>query len=138
MKVRIRNKSFIINKNVVICLIEADFSHQRVFKLAESAIQKVDRKRLEMNGQHPAFQTLSFKGIAKCNADDTFSETIGKTLAEKRALIKVYSYYKKFFKECCKELEKVLGQFEESQSNLTNKRTKLGVDLASLLRRVHS
>lgn len=24
MKVRIRNKSFIINKNVVICLIEAD------------------------------------------------------------------------------------------------------------------
>lgn len=131
--VRIRNKKFILNKNTVVCLIEVDFSPNRVFNLSKATIQKVCRKRQKMNGRHPAIQILSFKGVAKCNASDTFSENTGKNIAETRALIKVYSYYKKFFRECCNETEKVLGQFEECQALFTNKINELDIDLTDLL-----
>lgn len=138
MKVVFKNKKFVVNKKVVVCIVEAFLNYNNDFNLTvqNTAVQLIGRKRRDMNGQYPAFSSLCFKGIAKCKEGDTFNERTGKIIAEKRAMIKAYCYYKKFIKDCCKELENNLDRFNAFQRDLVNKENYLDTELTSMLMEV--
>lgn len=141
MKIVFKNKKFIVNEKVVVCIMETCLALTYDQNFGDEAIETntvlvLSKKRRDMNNQHPAFQTLCFKGIAKCKEGDTFNERTGKIIAEKRAMIKSYGYYKKFFKDCCKELENNLDKFNEFQRNLVNKENYLDTELTSMLMEV--
>ena len=51
-------------------------------------------------------------------------------------MIKACSYYKKFIKECCKELENNLDRLNECQRAFDNKENCLDAELTSYLMEV--
>ena len=137
MKVIFLDKKFVVNKKVVVCIVEVLLHCNYLYLTVENAaVQSISRKRRDMNGQYPASRSLCFKGIAKCKEGDTFDERTGKIIAEKRAMIKACSYYKKFIKECCKELENNLDRLNECQRAFDNKENYLDAELTSYLMEV--
>lgn len=140
MKVIFKNKKFVVNEKVVVCIVDTHLTYDRAnYDTLETAtILSLSKKRNDMNNQHPAFQTMHFKGVAKCKEGDTFNERTGKIIAEKRAMIKAYGYYKKFIKDCCKELEKNLDKFNAFQRDLENKENYIDTELTSMLMEVES
>lgn len=137
MKVIFLDKKFVVNKKVVVCIVEVLLHCNDLYLTVENAaVQSISRKRRDMNGQYPAYRSLCFKGIAKCKEGDTFDERTGKIIAEKRAMIKACSYYKKFIKECCKELENNLDRLNEYQRAFDNKENYLDAELTSYLMEV--
>jgi len=139
MKVVIKNKKFITNANVVICILEAglDSSWCDTDDVEVTTVQITGDKRQKINGNgNPAYRRLHFKGVAKCNANDTFNEIVGKNIAEKRAMIKLYSYYKKFIKECCEKAEKNLNKFKALKDSLEEKENTIDSELITLLMEV--
>lgn len=138
MKVVFKNKKFVVNEKAVVCIIDTCLNFLDFYDDAVegSVIQSISNKRYAMNNQRPSIQILHFKGVAKCKEGDTFNEKTGKIIAEKRAMIKAYSYYKKFFKDCCKELENNLDKFNAFQRDLVNKENYLDTELTSMLMEV--
>lgn len=138
MKIIFKTKKFVVNEKAVVCIIDTSLDYFDFYgdTVEGSVIQNVSNKRFEMNNQRPAMQTLHFKGVAKCKESDTFDEKTGRNIAEKRAMIKVYNYYKKFFKDCCNRLEKNLDKFNTFQRDLANKENYLETELTSKLMEV--
>lgn len=138
MKVVFKNKKFVVNEKAVVCIIDTrlDYSDPYDVVVESGAIHSISNKRWVMNNQRPAIQILHFKGIAKCKEGDTFNERTGKIIAEKRAMIKAYNYYKKFIKDCCKTLENNLDKFNAFQRDLENKENYIDTELTSMLMEV--
>lgn len=138
MKVVFKNKKFVVNEKAVVCIIDTylDYSDPYAVSVESSTVKSISFKRFEMNHQRPDCQILHFKGVAKCKEGDTFNERTGKIIAEKRAMIKAYCYFKKFTKDCCNELENNLDRFNAFQRDLVNKENYLDTELTSMLMEV--
>lgn len=138
MKVIFKNKKFVVNEKAVVCIIDAylDYSGPYAISVESSTVKSIGFKRFEMNNQRPDLHNLHFKGVAKCKEGDTFNERTGKIIAEKRAMIKAYCYYKKFIKDCCNELENNLDRFNAFQRDLVNKENYIDTELTSMLMEV--
>ena len=80
-----------------------------------------------------------FRGVAKCSAEDTFSEETGKKIAQRRALIK--------FKKACicankrwlnrlyrdrEEINASIAKTEKSVANMNDTVSRLKVEIAEL------
>ena len=138
MKVAIKNKKFIKNENAVVCILEVglDFGYYETDDVEVEIAKIIGDKRQRINGKNPAYKRLHFKGVAKCNANDTFNEITGKNIAEKRAMVKLYSYYKKFTEDCCKRAEENLDKFKRLRDSLEEKKNIIDADLTTLLMEV--
>lgn len=94
--IEITKKEFIIQNNVVVCLITANtYYPYEILTLIDVLFKET------------ALTCIKVRGVAKCSKEDTFDIEYGKKLAEARAMKEVFKEFNKYFKK----LENYTGLF---------------------------
>lgn len=102
---------FVVNeeKKVVLCILECQLNTD---KLRHNGVYKYDVTK--NCGKTTCF---TVKAVAKCSPDDTFSEEIGKRLAESKAKRMAFKKANVFYKKALSYYSKVVGFLENTINN---------------------
>jgi hypothetical protein len=84
--INVINKEFIVNNNVVVCLITAKTSYPY------GAIKIIDTLYKEA-----PLTCIKVKGISRCSKEDVFDIEYGKKLAEARAMKEVFKRFNAYY-----------------------------------------
>lgn len=107
-RVRITETKFHVDttNKVVVCELECDMQMHKhpAWPIIDSTMWKKKFPNVSYDGE------FTVKAKARCNASDTFDETIGKRIAESRAKTKMFKTASKVWRLCSEELSKLSKQ----------------------------
>ncbi len=108
---KVISKSFIKKDTITICLLEAVIPVDTV----EKALPMITKNLRAFKRKFPKFTisieglVIEVKGVAKCSANDTYDEKLGKNIADAKAKAKLFDLLRRvlwYHANCVENIEK--------------------------------